>query len=580
MAAILAALRGMLLPGDLRALGGVLTLLVLGGMVEAIGVGAIPLVLGALLAPGAGREVLAWLPLGNLLPSWPWPWVLAGVGLFFLFRTGFGLAVGQVMHVVVRRRQLALGGRLFSLYLAAPLSFHAARNSAELLRRLQSDLAYGFGGSIAHLLLLANATLSACFVLLLLAASRPGLTGAVALPLLATGGLVTLWQRRRAARLAPQAETSRTAQTIEIRHALGALREVRVLGLAGWFVARFDAASRRLAEVQRAEMLGIGLPGQAMELAGMLILLATAGVMAWGGAPGEAVVTTVGLYSVGLLRVKASLGSLFASLGALRFRQPALLALARDLRELAGTAVPVASGEVEEKTEGFAMGLELDELRYRHPGAEAETLRGVSLTVPKGALIGLTGVTGAGKSTLIDLVLGLLEPQVGAIRVDGRDIAPRLAAWQRACAYLPQAMFLLDDTVRRNVALGVADEQVDEERLWRALERARAATLVLSLPQGLDARVGEGGARLSGGERQRLCLARALYPERPFLVMDEGTSALDEGTQATVMRGLAAPGGPTVLMVSHRPSTLAWCDAVYRLEDGRAVRQDMTREAR
>ncbi|MFN3680302.1 ABC transporter ATP-binding protein, partial [Thermosynechococcus sp.] len=199
-------------------------------------------------------------------------------------------------------------------------------------------------------------------------------------------------------------------------------------------------------------------------------------------------------------------------------------------------------------------------------------LCGVSLTIKQGEMVGLVGASGAGKTTLVDLILGLLEPCQGDIRVDGESIYTNLAKWQRQIGYIPQTIYLSDDTLRRNIAFGLPEAQIDEVALWRAVEAAQLAEFVAGLPAGLNTVVGERGVRLSGGQRQRVGIARALYHNPSVLIMDEATAALDNQTEAGVMDAIQALSGEkTIIMIAHRLSTVMECDRLYFMAHGQVV---------
>jgi ABC-type multidrug transport system fused ATPase/permease subunit len=194
----------------------------------------------------------------------------------------------------------------------------------------------------------------------------------------------------------------------------------------------------------------------------------------------------------------------------------------------------------------------------------------VSVTVRRGESVAIVGATGAGKTTLVDILIGLLEPTQGSVRVDGTSIAEHLGGWHQNIGYVPQMPFLLDDTLRRNVALGVADPEIDDEAVSRALTVARLQDLTARLPLGVETLLGERGIRLSGGERQRISIARALYRDPALVIFDEATSSLDPGTERDVAEALdAVRGGRTVIVIAHRQTTVERCDRVVLLSDGR-----------
>jgi ABC-type multidrug transport system fused ATPase/permease subunit len=220
----------------------------------------------------------------------------------------------------------------------------------------------------------------------------------------------------------------------------------------------------------------------------------------------------------------------------------------------------------------FRTSIELSDIRYTYPDGHAPALKGVSLTVKRGESVGFVGPSGCGKSTLVDVILGLLTPNAGHVTVDGRDIQHSLRAWQDQIGYVPQSVYLTDDTMRRNVAFGFLNEQIDDLAVHRAIKAAQLEEFVASLPDGLETIVGERGVRLSGGQLQRIGIARALYHDPAILVLDEATSALDTDTEQGVMRAVTAlHGSKTLLIVAHRITTVAQCDRCYRLDQGHVV---------
>jgi ABC-type multidrug transport system fused ATPase/permease subunit len=220
----------------------------------------------------------------------------------------------------------------------------------------------------------------------------------------------------------------------------------------------------------------------------------------------------------------------------------------------------------------FHAALELDKVSYTYPGSTEPALRELSLVVQRGESVGFVGSSGAGKSTLVDVILGLLPASGGEVKVDGRNIQHALRDWQDQIGYVPQIIYLTDDTVMRNVAFGLPDEQIDKTAVWRAIRTAQLEDFVLSLAYGLESVVGERGVRLSGGQRQRIGIARALYHDPAVLVLDEATSALDTENEFGVMQSVRAlQGDKTIIIIAHRLSTVEHCNRLYRLEQGQLL---------
>jgi ABC-type multidrug transport system fused ATPase/permease subunit len=226
----------------------------------------------------------------------------------------------------------------------------------------------------------------------------------------------------------------------------------------------------------------------------------------------------------------------------------------------------------------LALEIRLDHVAYAYPAAPRQSLNQVSVRVGKGECVGIVGPSGSGKSTLVDVMLGLLTPDSGSVTVDGRDIQLHLRSWQNQIGYVPQTIYLTDDSLLRNIAFGVASDRIDHDAVARSLRAAQLDEFVATLPNGVHTVVGERGVRLSGGQRQRIGIARALYHDPAVLVLDEATSALDAQTEAGVMSAVAAMrGSKTIVIVAHRHSTVEQCDRLYRLDQGRVVAEGAAR---
>ena len=227
----------------------------------------------------------------------------------------------------------------------------------------------------------------------------------------------------------------------------------------------------------------------------------------------------------------------------------------------------------------FSNQIELDHITYSYENSSQLAVENISLRIKKGQSIALIGKSGSGKTTLVDIILGLLDPKAGDILVDGKSIYNNLRSWQDMVGYIPQSIFLIDDTVERNIAFGVPDRLIDTERMYQAIKAAQLEELIAQLPEGIKTQVGERGVRLSGGQRQRIGIARALYHERKILVLDEATSALDNETERLVSDAIKSLAGTkTLIIIAHRLTTVEHCDRVYLLEKGRVVESGSYRE--
>ncbi len=294
--------------------------------------------------------------------------------------------------------------------------------------------------------------------------------------------------------------------------------------------------------------------------------------------PLESIIPTLTLLGVAIVRLMPSFQKVAGNVNSLKWGEQALDAVYDDLAELepSRSASP-ALGSRPGRPLAFEREIRFDRLSYQYPGQEDHALRDVSLAIPKDASVGFVGPSGAGKTTIVDVLLGLLDPTEGRVLVDGVDIQERMVAWQRKIGYIPQSIYLTDDSVRGNVAFGMGDDEIDDDAVWAALEAAQLRDMVEGLPDGLDTMVGERGVRLSGGQRQRIGIARALYHNPEVLVMDEATSALDNQTERQFVEALERlQGSHTLVVIAHRLSTVRNCDTLFMLDEGRLVARGAT----
>jgi ATP-binding cassette subfamily C protein len=306
----------------------------------------------------------------------------------------------------------------------------------------------------------------------------------------------------------------------------------------------------------------------------VLALLGAAAVLVLQRRPMQEIVPTLTLLALASVRMMPSANRIVNSAVYVRWGVPALDAVYADLKELEQLTANDRREKVACNPHPFEEAIEFECVTYRYPGAASDALRCLSFRIPKGSAVAFVGASGAGKSTAADVLLGLLEPQSGRVLVDGEDIQRSLSGWQRQIGYIPQQIFLTDDTIRRNVAFGIPDEEIDEERVRGALESAQLLKFVESLPAGLNTSVGERGVRLSGGQLQRIGIARALYHDPEVLVMDEATSALDYKTESLIIEMIEnLRDSRTIVVIAHRHSTIQYFDTVLKLHDGQLVAQ-------
>jgi ABC-type multidrug transport system fused ATPase/permease subunit len=494
--------------------------------------------------------------------------VAAGMLMLAAVYTVKCLYVAWVTSLQMRfvfRVQADLAQRLFVEYLHRPYTFHLQKNSAELVRDVvNSTNELTLTGLVSLLILVTEALVLAGIGTLLFWVEPVG--ALVAAAFLAVFGFVLNRATRRGIRRAGEARQAEEERRIRyLQLALGSAKELKLLGREDGAIRQFGEPNEATARVGRYHATLLALPKLWLELLAVLGLVALVLSLLWQGKPVENLVPTLGMFAAAAFRLIPSMNRILGSVQFIRFSSPTIEMLHREL-----VAAPAAARGTARAKLVLRRGIRLRDVSVRYPGGEEAVLRGASFDIDRGTTVGLVGGSGAGKSTLVDALLGLLPIEAGSIEVDGVDIHHDLRAWQDEIGYVPQAIYLTDDSIRRNIALGVPDAEIDEDAVRAALVAAQLDAFVDSLPEGLDTEAGERGVRLSGGQRQRIGIARALYHKPSVLVLDEATSALDTDTESGVMQAIdALHGDKTILIVTHRAATLRHCDRVVRIAGAR-----------
>ena len=493
----------------------------------------------------------------------------AGIALFFVTRAVVIVVQAYVQHRVAENAGARLATRLVEGYLAMPYTVYVQRNSAELIRNAYDNVQrFVREGLVPAVKLVSHLTIIVGLLLVLLGTSAMATLFAVAF----LGPLAVLMLRvvqPRVKRLGSIAQDTARTSIKSVNEGLGGWRDIRVLGRSAYFVDQFAHARNRLARARYLKSTAREVPRIVLETALILFVLAFLGVsiLVQGGAL-EAL-PTLGLFGYAAVRIQPSINEVLFALNSLKFVGPGVDAVYDDLASFADTErQEPPTGPVRPLTRR----LELSDVAFRYPDTDTDALSGIDLDINAGESIGIVGPTGGGKSTLIDIILGLLEPTSGTVSVDGVDLRECVSEWHRSVGLVPQMIFLADDTLRRNIALGLPDEQIDERRLREAVAMAQLEAFVAALPEGLETQVGERGVRVSGGQRQRLAIARALYWRPTVLIFDEGTSALDNDTEAALLDALEhLRGQRTIITVAHRLTTVEKADRVVLVRDGKVV---------
>ncbi len=552
-----------------------LVLMIVGMALEAIGVAMILPVLSVMTDPTIFEAhpllLQVWEYYGRPTQSQLVVGVLVMLLIVSLIKASFLAFLTWRQAEFVARLQSSVAQSLFEGYLRLPWTFHLQRNSAELIRNVTTEI-HGFSNGlvIPSLTLFTELTVLLGIAVLLLAIEPQGtLLAAIFL-----GASILIYYQMARVPLMQWGVNRQFHEGQRIKHlqqALGSVKDVMLLGREDEFISQYRVHNEAGARILKLQTTLAQLPRIWLELLSVLALTVLGlSMLAQGKDAGE-IIPVFGMFAAAAFRLLPSTSRMLWAMQSIRFASPIVDTLLHEMQL-------IGLGRTREEVKKILPSLdriELDRVSYVYPDTRNKVLDEISLTIPKGMAIGIIGESGAGKSTLVDIILGLVQPVSGRLSVGGMDIQLSLREWQDRIGYVPQAIYLTDDSIRRNVALGLDEKHIDAAALDRAIKAARLEDFVASLPEGLETLVGERGVRLSGGQRQRIGIARALYHDPEVLVFDEATSALDNQTEREVVDAMRLlKKGKTIIMVAHRLSTLEDCDVIYQIHQGAIVRKE------
>jgi ATP-binding cassette subfamily C protein len=514
-------------------------------------------------------DVSEWLP-GNTQAE-QLQFLAIGMAAFFLAKAGLQLIETYVRSRVTQNTGARLANRLFAGYLAMPYKFHIAHNSSELMRNASwaaNEVVTNYLTPIAIGLTDVAMLVFLLGVLVFAAPTATLLTIGLLLPVTL---IVLRIVRPSLNRLGKVTKKSVQESLGSLQESLHGIRDVKVLGRERFFDREFRRTRQRLARSSYLYPTVAQVPSLTIET---LLVLAVLGFVAVRGGEEQMAAASLpflGLFAYAGLRMMPAMSSIVAAVNRIRYGQSVAETIAANIDMIDAEAEDVPRHDAVPIQ--FQTAIELEGVDFTYEDG-TEVIRGLNLVIHRGESVGIVGATGAGKSTLLDLILGLLDPTAGRITIDGRDLRDDIRGWQAAIGLVPQSVYLLDDTIRRNVAFGIADSEIDDDAVAEAIALARLEDFIATLPQGLETTVGERGVRLSGGQRQRVAIARALYRRPQILIFDEGTASLDNLTEAELLRAIEGLRGErTIITVAHRLTTVQGCDRVILLADGVIVDQ-------
>ncbi|NQV57939.1 MAG: ABC transporter ATP-binding protein [Rhodospirillales bacterium] len=458
--------------------------------------------------------------------------------------------------------------RLFGAYLSRPYPFHLLRNSAKLMHNVTIATANVFQ---AGLLPFLNLIMESCVSLGVLTAITivspvEAIVASFALGLTLTIYYFTL--RKHIERIGGRIHYHGAYVNLWVSQGLGAIKETKILAREKYFADAFAYHRKKQARYKNFANVVTYSPRPIIEIVAVAVLILVMVMLLRSSKDLTDVLPKIGIFGIAAFRLLPSLNRIASSLASIKVGAAAISEIYYDFLESKPSPLSAIVGDDKLSTENFA--IEFQHVDYEYPGGDASVLNDISLSIQSGESTALVGLSGAGKTTLVDVLLGLLLPSGGRLLVNGSDVNNNIRAWQKNLGYVPQHIYLFDDTIRNNVALGLVDRDIDEDQVKRALKMAALGDFVESLPKGADTVLGENGVRLSGGQRQRIGIARALYNNPSILVLDEATSALDTETENIIMESInMLRGQKTLIIIAHRLSTVRNCDRLVLLNEGR-----------
>lgn len=499
--------------------------------------------------------------------------VMVSMILVFVVKNLFLYIQQKAMYAFVYRNQFSTSERMMRNFVRRDYEYYLNADTAVVQRSITSDVNNMYALILAILQLISDGFVSLCVCAFCLAQSGL-MTIILAAVLILLLFIIKKVLKPVMYKAGKDNQDYYSGLFKWISQSVMGIKEVKIFGREQYFVDSYNRCGNGYVNAVQKYSLYNSIPKLLIEAVCVSVMMIYMIVMIALGRGSEALISDFATLAAAALVLLPAVNRINNQINSMSYFEPFLMNVSDNLQEDiddANTDMTFASDVP--KLE-LKKSISFDGITYSYPGSDVKILDKADLTIPIGSSIGIVGTTGAGKSTLVDILLGLLKPAEGVIRADGADIRDNYRSFLKNVGYIPQMIFMLDDTIRNNVAFGIAPEEQDEGRIWEALKEAALDDFVRSLPEGLDTSIGERGIRISGGQRQRIGIARALYGDPEVLILDEATSALDNETESLIMESIGRfMGRKTLVIIAHRLQTIEKCDMVFRVGDGRITRE-------
>ena len=578
MASLLKKIFYILPKGDSVKLIIILLLMLIAAVLEVVGIGMIPAFVAIVADP---EKVLAleWIkPLFRMVNISDSRDLLIGGSIalvaVFIVKSLYIIAFNYFEARFIYNRRYLISDRLMSAYMQAPYIFHLQKNTAELYRNVGHEINVFINSVVSNILKMCREGVMALAILIFLFIMEPLIT-LIVISLSGIGaGTFILLNKKKMKEYGEEEQERRVGMVKAVYQGLGGIKEARVLNREEEFIRKFRVEARKSTRLLAYIRFIQQIPRPVIETTAVMGMLLVAILLVWQNRPMADIIPILSLFAMATVRLMPSVQQLISMYANLRYNMVSLKPIYNDLKELEEYNDLFIKDRKSENKLDLEQEIEIRNMSYRYPNSDEQALHDISITIPKNKAVAFVGSSGAGKTTIVDLILGLLEPEEGEILVDSVNIQQNLSAWQKNIGYIPQSIYIADETVRANIAFGVPKDEVDEEKVIKAVRLAQLEETINRLSKGLDTVVGEYGTRLSGGQRQRVGIARALYHEPKVLVMDEATSSLDNITERRITNAIESlKGDRTLIIIAHRLTTVKNCDKLYFMEDGKIVQE-------
>lgn len=493
--------------------------------------------------------------------------IAVGIIVIYVVKNVYVIIEKNQIYIFSYKLQRKISTGLLNAYMNKPYSFHLNKNISVLQRSIQEDTEQ-FTQCIIHLMeMIAEVFVCVAIAIYLFDVSKSIMVIIAVLLGICMLGFYKI-SKKYSVKWGRQGQEYRAYTFQWMNQSLGGIKELKVLNREESFVEEYDSFYAKYVRVLRLSRLMGVVPKYIIEMVSMTgLLLAVIIKIFWGQKDLIEFVPQLAVFAVAAFRLLPSVGRINEHLSTVLYAKPSVELIYNDLKEI---EKPEVKSDTVDESWHFKDKLEAKKVTYAYPGSSENVIEDADFVIKRGTTVAFVGASGAGKTTMVDIILGLFIPQKGKILADGMNIFKNLRTWQKEIGYIPQSIYLSDDTIERNVAFGVRKEDIDEEAVLRAVKQAQLFEFIDTLPDGLQTYVGDRGVRLSGGQRQRIGIARALYHNPQILVLDEATSALDNDTEKAVMDAIdRLKGEKTIIVIAHRLSTVKDADAFFEVKDGK-----------